>query len=98
MPQRLDLDLSKETAHPYFLWDEPITVAEFRALLKSTDPAVRAWSLQRLLREARFDDVWKFITPQEVANAWDQIRNGMGRRRSFWEFILKKWHEHGLIR
>lgn len=98
MSKVLTLNLADSDSRPYFLWDEPTTVAEFRARLTSDDLESRARGLQRLLREARFEDVWKFTTPQHVADSWETIGDKLGRRQSFWEFILKAWREHGLIR
>ena len=98
MLKPLSLNVNDAESRPYFLWDEPTTVAEFRSHLASDDPETRARSLQRLLREARFEDVWKFTTPQHVADSWATVGGKLGRRRSFWEFILKAWREHGLIR
>jgi hypothetical protein len=98
MHQPLSLDLSNEEARPYFLWEENLTVAEFRTRLKSENDEERIRYLARLLREARFDDVWKFVTPQQVAGEWNYVKERLGRSQGFWEFILKAWRDYGLIR
>src|SRR5437667_4137115 len=55
----LSTDLDDPSAVPYFLWDDPMTVADFKARLTSSSPAAQARLLGKLLREARDTDVWK---------------------------------------
>jgi hypothetical protein len=90
---RLSLDLDDPEAVPYFLWDEPVTVAELRSRLAHADPAERLRLLGRILREARDPDVWRFTTPAEVSASWPELRRYLGRRRGFWEFLLGRWRE-----
>jgi hypothetical protein len=91
---RLSADMNDPAAIPYFLWDEPMTVAQFRERLGSTE---RPRLLGKLLREARDTDVWYFTTPAEVVRQWREIAPHLGRRRPFWEFLLGQWRRQGLI-
>ncbi len=93
----LSTDLDTASAIPYFLWDEPMTVAELRQKLTSASDAERTRLLAKILREARDTDVWKFTTPEEVWRGWNQIAPMLGRRREFWRFLLEAWREEGLI-
>jgi hypothetical protein len=92
----LTTDLSSDDAIPYFLWDQPMTVAELRRHL-SGSPEERLRYLGTILREAREPDVWRFTTPQEVVREWQLLEPRLGRRREFWRFLLAKWRELGLI-
>ena len=94
MNANLSTNLRDPSAIPYFLWDEPLTVEEFRRRLASPE---RARLLGKLLREARDTDVWLFTTPAEVWREWPAIARYLGRRRGFWEFLLGRWQEEGLI-
>jgi hypothetical protein len=58
----LTTDLSSDDAIPYFLWDQPITVAELRRRL-SGPPEERYRYLGAILREAREPDVWRSPHP-----------------------------------
>jgi hypothetical protein len=89
---RLSMDLDDPQAVPYFLWDEPMSVAELRTRLAS-GPSERLRLLGRLLREARDTDVWRFTTPAEVATLWPELQRHLGRRRDFWRFLLARWGE-----
>src|SRR2546425_2331511 len=81
----LSSDLEDPSAVPYFLWDEPMTVAELQARLRAASPPERTRLLGKILREARDTDVWKFTSPAEVSRLWADLSRHLGRRRPFWE-------------
>jgi len=93
----LSTDLDDPSAVPYFLWDEPMTVSEFKRRLKAASPAEQTRLLAKLLREARDTDVWAFTSPEEVWRRWPDVSRRLGRRRQFWAFLLDRWHHEGLI-
>ena len=49
------------------------------------------------MREARDEDVWKFVTPQEAWERLPDVSKHLGRRRAFWEFLFDLWRREGLI-
>ncbi|HSN97740.1 MAG TPA: hypothetical protein VLS89_05555 [Candidatus Nanopelagicales bacterium] len=93
----LSTDLDDDEAIPYFLWDDPIPVAEVRHHLATASPPERDRLLGKILREARDPDVWRFTTPREVAARFSALSRHLGRRRPFWEFLLNLWHKEGLL-
>ena len=97
MSDFLQTDLENNSAVPYFLWDEPMTVAELRRKLSSGSEAEQIRLLGKILREARDTDVWKFKTPDEVWRNWSSLKPMLGRRRGFWEFLFGRWREEGFI-
>jgi hypothetical protein len=82
---------------PYFAWDRNITAGEIRARLKSginqENAALATW----LLREAAVDDVWQFLTPESVAESLSLLLPFLGRKKNFWTYIFRTWHELGKI-
>lgn len=94
----LSTSLSDPGAVPYFLWDDPMTVAEVKVRLKSASEPERLRLLSLILREARDPDVWLFVSPEEVVRLWPRLADRLGRRRSFWEFLLERWCRLGLLR
>lgn len=84
MSVSLSTDLTNPSAVPYFLWDEPLAVAEFRRRLITSSPAEQTRLLAKLLREARDTDVRKFTSPEEVWGKWPEVSRHLGRRRKFW--------------
>ena len=93
----LSTDLDNPDSIPYFLWDEPMTVAEFKSRLGTASMAEQVRLLAKLMREARDTDVWKFISLADVLKQWPMVVGQLGRRRSFWEFLLDRWRQEGLI-
>lgn len=95
--QPLSTDLDDPGAVPYFLWDEPMTVAELHRRLESGSQAERTRLLAKVLREAKDMEVWTFTTPEELRRRWNELAPRLGRRRAFWEFLLTEWERHGLL-
>jgi hypothetical protein len=93
----LSTDLDDPAVVPYFLWDEPMTGAELRARLATASEPERDRLLGKILREARDTDVWRFVTPEELAARWPRLARHLGRRRAFWEFLLGRWRQAGLL-
>lgn len=93
----LTTELDDDNAIPYFLWDDPMTVAEVRHYLRTASPPEQNRLLGKILREARDPDVWRFTTPQEVDARFDALARHLGRRRKFWEFLLGCWRKEGLL-
>ena len=90
-------DLAAEDKRPYFLWDEDISLREFRQRLDGPDPKERLRMLAKLMREARDTDVWAFVKPQDVADALPLLARRLGRRQAFWDFLMDGWRRHGVI-
>jgi hypothetical protein len=82
---------------PYFLWDVPIGEAELRERLRDRDPDTRAQWEARVMREARFDDVWGYVSLDDVLRDWQHIRRHLGRQRAFWAFLIQGWRDDGLL-
>lgn len=96
MSVALSTDLDDPRSYPYFLWDEPMTVAELRQRLEGPkDERMRL--LGKILREARDTEVWRFTTPREVQENWDELERHLGTRRAFWEFLLASWRQDGWL-
>ena len=93
----LSTDLESPSSVPYFLWDEPMSVAELTLKLRTSSESERTRLFGKILREARDTDVWKFTTPHEVLQNWDAISKHLGRRREFWIFLFNRWKSEGLI-
>lgn len=82
---------------PYFSWDRALTTAQIRVELQTRTGRewvrIAAW----IMREAATADVWQFLTPQEVDRRFPDLEPMLGRRRAFWKYILRTWHELGKL-
>lgn len=70
---------------PYFLWDLDMTLDAFCARLRDTDDEVRAYLVGKLLRQARPDDVARFVSDEEIRAIWPRAARYVGRSRAFWQ-------------
>ena len=86
-----------DNAIPYFAWDRTITAGEIRLCLKNGVPKEKQSLIAWLLREAAFNDVWQFVSPKTVAESLPSLTNQLGRKKHFWTYIIRTWHELGKI-
>jgi hypothetical protein len=93
----LTTDLTSDENIPYFMWDEPMTIAALLERLRNASAPERLRLLAKILREARDTDVWRFVSPREVDRMWELLAPKLGRRRDFWEYLLSAWREEGLL-
>ena len=96
-PVPLSSDLGDPEAVPYFLWDEPMTVAELHDRLRTGSRPERIRLLAKILREARDTEVWLFCSPDGVAEDWKVLSRHLGRRRGFWELLFETWAKQGRL-
>jgi hypothetical protein len=81
-------DLALDQTRPYFLWWTDATVGELRRHLASADAAERCYWLGALLREANTRDVWLYVTPAAIRDAWSGVARYLGRSRAMWSYLL----------
>ena len=76
---------------PYFLWDTEMTLAEFEESLRSSSRPGRAYLVGKLMRQAKPDDVFSFVTTAEIVELWPDLERYLGRERPFWRWLLEYW-------
>ena len=81
---------------PYFLWDVDMTLARFQELLREGDADVPAYLIGKLMRQAKPDDVFTFVSVREIREAWPRLEKYLGRTREFWRWLLATWQEQGV--
>ncbi|MBI4668120.1 MAG: hypothetical protein HY747_02860 [Elusimicrobia bacterium] len=92
----LSWDLQNPHGRPYFLWEESLTLEQLKGILCEESPR-RYYYMARILHEADYNDVWKFIRPQDIAVHWRDIEPYLGNRREYWNFLLAEWHHADLL-
>jgi len=75
---------------PRFLWDYDLDQAEVKALLLSQPLAKKAWLIARILEQAPFNEVWEYLSPEEIREALPKLRMNP-KRKKHWEFALEQW-------
>ena len=94
----LTTDLSRDDLVPWFFWDEDITIGELKKALRGSDAFLRDRLLGKMLREATDVEVWRFVTPQEVADNLDRLGRRLGRKEPFWRWLIESWRSEGLVK
>jgi hypothetical protein len=89
--------MTDQQGRPYFLWDLDMDLATFQAKLRDADPAVRAYFLGKLMRQARPDDVFAFVSPRDILQAWPLLERYLGKTRGFWSWLFAQWEDLGLV-
>lgn len=80
---------------PCFLWDLDLTIGAFRERLDAPDPAVRAYFIAKLMRQAKPDDVFSFVSLADIRRLWPKIVGHLGETRAFWTWLLDMWKDRG---
>ena len=80
-----------------FAWDRPESAETLRVRLATEDSSTWLQTVAWLMREARVDQVWEFLTLRQVAEAFPKVSPLLGRRRPVWEHLLRAAHELGRI-
>jgi hypothetical protein len=80
---------------PYFLWDVEMPLSVFRERLLDPDVEVRAYLVGKLMRQAKPDDVFSFVTMAEIAELWPRLVKYLGKSRPFWTWLLDWWKARG---
>lgn len=79
------------SGRPYFLWDMDMTLERFRHELATADRPTRAWFVGKLMRQAKPDDVFSFVSAEEIGEQWSELVRHLGRTRPFWEWLMTTW-------
>lgn len=76
---------------PYFLWDEDLTLPEYLFRLREGPPEDRGYWLAKLMRQAKPDDVFEFVSVSEIEALWTHTAPYLGTSAPFWRWILGVW-------
>ena len=57
----------------YFFPDREITAGELRRLLNQGTRDQRAWAISHLLRYAQWDDIWRYVSREEVREIFAEL-------------------------
>ena len=78
---------------PYFIWNADLTEQDVRQILASDDEYERTRMIGHIVRNARFDDVWKYVTLQDVIDNWRIVRGFLWppSLREVWTWAPQVW-------
>ncbi len=76
---------------PYFFWDYDLSEEEVHEILAGDDVHRKAWVISRILNAAFWDDIWKYITVDDIRAHWDLLRFRTPYLRELWAHALEVW-------
>lgn len=71
---------------PYFMWSSDTSWREVANALQSQNVARRRAMLATVLDEAKWDDIWRLVSPTLIASELDALPV---RRKRTWRFFLE---------
>ncbi|MEK7787755.1 MAG: hypothetical protein AAB658_20310 [Chloroflexota bacterium] len=87
----LDLSANQEKAgkKPYFIWwEQNITEEDVREAIKGDNLYRRITYMSYVLNDAKFEDIWKFVTLKDVQKEFWRIRWRTTWLRDHWHQLL----------
>ena len=91
----LDMDESGEDREPtaplpalYFFPDQEVTESELREVLGGDSVARRAWAVSHLLRYAQWEDIWDYVSRDDVREIFAELDLPENLRQA-WARMLK---------
>jgi hypothetical protein len=83
--------LTDAKGRPYFLWDIDMTLDEFKQRLRESGREGLAYLVGKLMRQAKPDDVFTFVSVAQIVDLWPLLERYLGRERAFWRWLLVHW-------
>ena len=83
--------VASASPRPYFFWDYDITEEQVRHILQSGDETEKAWIITRILEYARWEDIWRYLTVDDVRQNFERLRFRWPQVRDLWAYALEVW-------
>ena len=74
-----------------FLWDYDLSEEDVRRILREGTPVERGWLIGRILEYAPWEEIWHYLTPEQIERDFERIRFRSERERELWAYALKRW-------
>ena len=81
----------QERKNVYFFWDYDLTEEDVREILRGENETEKIWVMSRILQSARWNDIWKFLTLQDVRENFSKIQWRTPYLRELWAHALEVW-------
>lgn len=75
---------------PSFLWDYELTPEQVREILATGTEVERRWLTERILTHARWEEIWRYLTPQEINERLPELRLPPAVNQT-WARALELW-------
>ncbi len=84
-------DQSVKSRRPYFIWDYDLTEEDVHRILRGDNEVEKAWLITRILEYAKWEDIWRYLTVDDVRENFERLRFRWPRDRELWAYALEQW-------
>lgn len=77
-------------ARPSFLWDYDLTEAQVHEILQHEPFKQRKWLIARILERAPLQEVWRYLTMEQIRDALPHLRMDPKTQRH-WQEAIELW-------
>lgn len=74
---------------PSFLWEYDLNPGELHEILAGPR-AQRLWLVAKILEQARWPEIWQYLTRRQISADLPYLRLSPSTRRH-WEYALRRW-------
>lgn len=79
---------------PRFMWDYDLSDVQIKEIINSKGLSQKKrWLIGRILCQARFDEVFDYLTLPEIKNALPLLRLPK-KIRERWKYAIERWSRH----
>ncbi|MDP1722153.1 MAG: hypothetical protein Q8L37_03010 [Candidatus Gottesmanbacteria bacterium] len=82
--------MTDKAKRPYFLWDYDLTDQQVREILRGDNETEKIWMMSRIIESARYQDVWNYMTYDELKSSFHELKLKAPIRR-VWEHAFSIW-------
>lgn len=76
---------------PNFLWDYDLSSSQVREILAQPGlSSTKQWLIERILTEARFDEVWDYLDLKTLQRYFPKLHLPKDVQKR-WSYALKRW-------
>jgi hypothetical protein len=86
---------SSGAQRPYFFWDYDIREDEIRGILAGANGVEKAWVISRILQYAKWDDIWRYLTPDDIRQNLPRLDFRRPQDRDAWAYAVERWSRSG---
>lgn len=86
--------IANANKRPYFFWDYDITNQQIDQILQTSSIFEKAWLISRILQYAKWEDIWHYLTLNDIRQVFDHLHFRRKQDRELWSYALKRWTDH----
>ena len=72
-----------------------IVTYEIRRILRHGASEEKAWVITRILERAKWGDIWRYLTVDDIRQHLDLLRFRHPQDRELWAYALERWTKRG---